>query len=340
MLDSALEHYRRQQRISAAGLVAARRARNKGPLEVARVVTAFQVVAARDAAASVPQMLDEQGVVDDPVGNVAVAALAGVASDGRSLDSLFDQAKTDYQFGLMVATQLQDAARGAAGVAIASRNRVGYVRMLNPPSCSRCAVLAGKWFGWNAGFQRHPRCDCRHIPSLEVDKYDHLFSGDKYFHSLPSAEELAAKHPDLTVKMRQQAGLYSQEDIFTKAGAKAIRDGADVTQVVNARRGMAPAQLFGRDVLITREGITRRGSMAARRLAPGTATTSPTRAARLREELQRAHRQARPPDARNDLPRSRGPRRRAAAAEALRLHHLISPAPHGAGPIPHGSNDE
>jgi hypothetical protein len=131
--------------------------------------------------------------------------------------------------------------------------------MLNPPSCSRCAVLAGKWFGWNAGFQRHPRCDCRHIPSLEVDKYDHLFSGDKYFHSLPSAEELAAKHPDLTVKMRQQAGLYSQEDIFTQAGAKAIRDGADVTQVVNARRGMAPAQLFGRDVLITREGITRRG---------------------------------------------------------------------------------
>lgn len=238
MLASAREHYRRQQRITAAGLVAARKVQNAGPFEVAKVVTAFQILAIRDAVASIGDMLDEQSVTDPPVGAVAVTSLAGVASDGRPLDTLFEQATNAGQFGMMVATQLQDAARGAAGVSVASRNRVGYVRMLNPPSCSRCAVLAGKWFGWNQGFQRHPRCDCRHIPSLEVDKYDHLFSPDKYFHSLDAAE---------------------QDRIFTKAGAQAVRDGADVTQVVNVRRSMEPAQLFGRDVLITREGITKRG---------------------------------------------------------------------------------
>ena len=63
--------------------------------------------------------------------------------------------------------------------------------------------------------------------------------------------------------MRRQAGLYSQEDIFTAAGAKAIRDGADINQVVNARRGMSTAQIAGRDVLVTSEGTTSRGFAGA-----------------------------------------------------------------------------
>lgn len=53
-------------------------------------------------------------------------------------------------------TAIADAARMAAGVDVASRRQVGYVRMLNPPSCSRCAILAGRWYRWNAGFARHP----------------------------------------------------------------------------------------------------------------------------------------------------------------------------------------
>ena len=36
--------------------------------------------------------------------------------------------------------------------------------------------------------------------------------------------------------------FYTQEDIFTGAGAKVIRAGADPVQVVNARRGMVTAQ--------------------------------------------------------------------------------------------------
>lgn len=238
MLASALEHYRRQQRITTAGLVAARKVQRKGPLEVAKVVTAFQILAARDAESSVREMLDEQSIDDPAAGSVQIVALAGVASDGRPLDTLFDQAKNDFQFGLMVATQLQDAARGAAGVSIASRKHVGYVRMLNPPSCSRCAILAGKYYHFNEGFQRHPKCDCRHIPTTENLAGDLTTNPDAYFRSLSPAQ---------------------QDQIFTKAGAQAIRDGADMSQVVNARRGMQTAQVYGREVKITTEGMTTRG---------------------------------------------------------------------------------
>ena len=44
-----------------------------------------------------------------------------------------------------------------------------------------------------------------------------------------------------------------QNRVFAKAGARAIRDGADIFQVVNARRHMAYRGAF------TNEGITRFG---------------------------------------------------------------------------------
>ena len=117
----------------------------------------------------------------------------------------------------MVATQLQDAARIAAGLGIVSRPNVGgYARMLVPPSCSRCAVLAGKFFKWNTGFQRHPRCDCRHIPSTEAFSGDLMSDPRAYFNSLTADDQAAT---------------------FGKANAAAIREGSDIGQVVNAYRG-------------------------------------------------------------------------------------------------------
>lgn len=56
-----------------------------------------------------------------------------------------------------------------------------------------------------------------------------------------------------------------QDRVFTRAGAEAIRAGADISQVVNARRGMQSASAFGREVLVTTEGTTVRGQ-AGRRL--------------------------------------------------------------------------
>lgn len=275
MLDSATEHYARQQRLTAAALLALRRERG-GALAKARIIAAFQLLAARDAATAVPLMLEEQDIDAPPVGQINAAAVAGVAQDGRPLDTLVDYglSQPPTWFDLMAASQVQDAARSAAGLSIATRPRVnGWVRMMNPPSCARCAVLAGKFFRWNQGFQRHPKCDCRHIPAQEADYSDVRLSGDKWFHELPSASELNAKYPDLTVKMRNEAGLYSQEDIFTKAGARAVRDGADLSQVVNARRGMDTIAYGNRTAVITREGVTSRGvagkSLGGLRKIPG-----------------------------------------------------------------------
>jgi len=32
-------------------------------------------------------------------------------------------------------------------------------------ACSRCAILAGRFYAFNAGFQRHRHCGCQHVPS-------------------------------------------------------------------------------------------------------------------------------------------------------------------------------
>jgi hypothetical protein len=56
-----------------------------------------------------------------------------------------------------------------------------------------------------------------------------------------------------------------QDEVFGAGDAEAIRLGADMNQVVNARRGMQTASLFGRDVRVTTEGTTTRG-LAGQRL--------------------------------------------------------------------------
>lgn len=189
------------------------------------------------------------------------AALAGVASDGRMLRSLlYAPAPTmkarialgtppavaalmaGRQLAMIVGTQVSDAGRVGDGVSIATRENVGYVRELRSPSCSRCVVLAGKWFKWNKGFQRHPRCDCFHRPSSREESVSSdraKFDERAYFASLSEKQ---------------------QDQVFTRAGAQAIRDGADMNQVVNARRGMTEAG--------TLEGTTRRG-FAGQRMAAG-----------------------------------------------------------------------
>lgn len=142
-------------------------------------------------------------------------------------------------------TFVSDSARQAASVDIATRPGVGYVRMLNPPSCDSCAILAGRFYRWNAGFLRHPRCDCIHRPSSSVEaaKSEGLI-GDpyEYFNGLSKAD---------------------QNRIFGQYKAQAIRDGGDIYRVQNSWRG--------RDGLYTAEGTSRRGfasSLNGQRLTP------------------------------------------------------------------------
>lgn len=265
MLRSAVDHYRLQQRITAQGVAEARKAAKKGPSAVAAVVAAYQLAAARAGAASVPAMLAEQGVQDPATGSVATTALAGVTSAGFPLEAYFSAIEDVTGLGLAVATQIQDAGRNAEAVSIASRAEVGWVRMLNLPSCSRCIMLAGAWYKWNQGFLRHPRCDCRHVPATEAGARGLTTNPYDAFDSLT----------------REQ-----QDKIFTQAGAEAIRMGSDIGQVVNARRGMSysgesrttkriiggeeftvnvrrrsaqATKLHGREALLTTEGTTKSG---------------------------------------------------------------------------------
>lgn len=266
--------------------------------QVLRSVVAGQLAGAQYADGYVTAALDEQNVDAPAEAVVQPTAFAGIASDGRPLDTLLDQPRIDAKtsigqgqapaqaltsageaLSLLAVTMVQDAARAAVGAAITARPRCsGYVRMLTPPSCARCAALAGKRYKWNEGFKRHPRCDCRHIPAHEDVAGDPRTDSRLYFESLPTDEVLRAAHPDMTRKQLRAAGLYSQEDVFTRAGAQAIRDGADLNQVVNARRGMSTAvdaagrqrparvDVYGQQLLVTNEGTTRRG-LAGGRLA-------------------------------------------------------------------------
>jgi hypothetical protein len=269
----ATRHYRRQVALGrriAAELGLVWRTRDLADLDgwwlsvaprLFALLAGAQLLAAQQADTYVDEALEVQDIDPSADGHVAAAAFAGIASDGRPLEGLLYEpvirVKEAISRGatptraasigrlsldLIARTQIADAGRAADGAAVVARKQVGgYVRMLSPPSCSRCTILAGRWYRWNAGFTRHPRCDCRHIPTSE-DRGDDLRTDPKaYFDSLDRDE---------------------QDRIFTAAGAQAIRDGADMGQIVNARRGMRTASIGGRDVLITSEGTTKRGYAA------------------------------------------------------------------------------
>jgi hypothetical protein len=255
-----------------------------------RLVATSQTMAAASASTYAGDVAEAYDLNGAAAGRLLPSAFAGVASDGGALADLLEQpavaalralgrgqtparAMTAGALALdmVVRTQLADAGRVADGVAVTIRPQLtGYVRMLVGNTCSRCLILAGRRYEWNAGFRRHFRCDCRHVPVAEDVPGDLLTDPRKAFEAMPTAE---------------------QDKIFTKAGAQAIRDGADMSQVVNARRGAAgltPAgaritadeakllrngrdvgrlerqSVFGRDLFVTTEGTTTRGVAGAR----------------------------------------------------------------------------
>jgi multimeric flavodoxin WrbA len=151
---------------------------------------------------------------------------AGLPPEEAMLGGLADMAR-------YTSTAIADTARSADQVSMtANRNCVAYVRVVQLPACARCIVLAGQMYRYSEGFLRHPNCDCQTLPLREEE-----------WPSVPSPARLFAG-------MSQQ----QQRRVFTVAGAEAIRAGADLGQVVNARRGMLRP-----GASTTTEGITRRG---------------------------------------------------------------------------------
>ena len=207
------------------------------------VVTDAQKGAAVNGTSYVAASLDQLGGVVAPQATVATQAFAGYASDGRSLTSLLEGAKVYAKtsqsltaagswLDMVVHTQVQDAARQAAGVDIVTRRGVAYIRAVNPPCCQRCAVLAGRSESSLTAFKRHPRCDCFHVPHRAGEAYP-------------------------------EGVGFAPEDVkdLTQAQRKAIEDGADMQQVINSHRANARSS----NRLYTTEGTTKRG-VAGKRL--------------------------------------------------------------------------
>lgn len=157
---------------------------------------------------------------------VALAAIARGVQERQAL------AAGSAALDLTVRTTVADTARAADTVGMVTRPAVtSYIRVVESGACDRCLILAGREYGVSTGFLRHPRCQC----GMEPVTREHR----------PTPQDPRAVFDRMSPE--QQAKR------FGKAGAAAIRDGADLAQVVNARRGMQPAGA-------TTEGTTRRGA--------------------------------------------------------------------------------
>lgn len=293
-IDVALAHQRRRQvTANSAVLSALKLWRLVNPQELdagwsaiaprmVEVVSAAQVTAARQATAYMGSVDRFYGLSSDV--ELVPEAFGGVTLDGRELGpAMFGAVTTTKEFtksagatrafeagsaylASLVAAAVQDMGRQADNTLAVGKTYTRYVRVVNPGACSRCAILAGK-SSYKVAFKRHPRCRCTAWPipvgGSSTPPEGLYESPEDYFGSLSKVE---------------------QDRVFTKAGAEAIRNGADPIKVVNARRGAlttaAPnvrARLYPTtigvrsdgsllQVYATQEGTTARGVFGRREL--------------------------------------------------------------------------
>ncbi|MCP3800330.1 hypothetical protein NLX83_13785 [Allokutzneria sp. A3M-2-11 16] len=227
-----------------------------GPLLV-EIVAAGQRAAASYAARAVKVVAADGAPVAQKPAELVPAAFAGLAVDGRSLLSLLWLAVDTVVRGLVAGVapseahaaglhrllrfasgEVADTARVAMHAAMAADDRiVGYERVVVLPACGRCVILAGRVYRWSEGFDRHPQCDCGMQPLTAEQWRDR-----------PRRDAPRELFEAMTPAQRKKA--------FTKGGLKAIEAGADIAQVVNARRSMYKIGKF----TATRDGTTVRGN--------------------------------------------------------------------------------
>lgn len=266
-VDEVAENYYMQQATTA--LTAARTAESiwrsrtgsaldltDWPLLLARLMDVITRGQMTNAAAATPYLVAMGKVQDFTVPDAVDAAAFTTPSDvsAQMLSRIPDRARiltlagaptnvidmsTTSMVTRTVGNLVAGSGRSAASAQIAATPAIqGYVRKLHLPSCKRCAVLAGATYRWNAGFKRHPGCDCTHTPISEAL---HDFRDDMTVDS------------DAAIHAGQVTGL-------SKADHEAITvHGADSNQVINASRGMHTETVFGHRVKTTTEGTTKRG---------------------------------------------------------------------------------
>lgn len=272
MLQAATDQYRDQQALSvaAASNVGRQWSRMGDDFDASwdrvkpRVLSTLEGARADAVGVAVgytAAVLAETNQIDSPVGELDPAAFLSSAPDGRSMSTLLDEAvittKVAVSRGASAVEALQvgrrwltmtsltvmaDTRREVYSADIVQRPDItGYVRMLNPPSCRRCVILAGRWYRWNTGFQRHPRCDCMHIPGRENVVGDERTDPYATFRGMSEQQ---------------------QDKVFGRSEARAIRDGADIYRVVNvSQRGLATAagaRRYGAPSRLTVDDIYRR----------------------------------------------------------------------------------
>lgn len=182
-----------------------------------QVLALYQIAQAQIAEQGTAVMLSQQGI---DIEAEALLDSTAFTTDEETFGKMLEEVETDWRFEQIVASLAQDAGRSAQSVSIAARPRIGHARMLTPPSCSRCAVLAGRVYRYSTGFLRHPGCDCTMIPT-----------------SLANAD-ITQDPVDL-----MERGLVTG---LSRADQQAIRDGADFNQVVNVRNSAAGVSESGR----------------------------------------------------------------------------------------------
>lgn len=208
------------------------RARGRGLAEMAAVLVRYQMIAAVLAEAATGRMLEDQpGRTPEPD---AVLNPPGFTTQPDTFERLVAdiEAEQEREFQRLVTSLVQESARAAQQVAVTARDGVHHVRHLTLPSCSRCAVLAGRVYRYSEGFQRHPGCDCTMTP-------------------------VTVASPDLTYDPVELA-RSGQVTGLSRADLRAIDQGADFNQVVNVRSSKAGLTESGR-VLARRGRLTPQG---------------------------------------------------------------------------------
>jgi hypothetical protein len=226
-----------------------------------QVVTAVQEAQQESASLAplyIAGTLLAAGTVSAPLALLVASAFGGLAANGLVLDALMDFAFGYYRraraadvpetearaLGLAklltyVSTETNDTARLALHVgAVVEPDIAGYERVVTLPACGRCILLSGRLYRYSTGFLRHPRCDCsmRPVTSEQWREGGTSRSAPALFDGMTRAQ---------------------QDKAFGKGEAAAIRAGADIGRVVNARRAGQVYVAGGFE--FTREAITTRG---------------------------------------------------------------------------------
>ena len=228
-MPPTLSSARRNYNLSA--LIARRAVQEARRGGAVQAIITHQFANARTSQAAVVEMLAEQNI-NAPAD--AALNLAGFTTDAAVIRDALEQVEFDWQFERLVGSLVQDAGRAAESVSVASRPQIGHVRAINPPCCSRCAILAGRFYRWSDGFKRHPGCDCTMIPTTVASPL--------------------RQSPEQLVRDGLVTGL-------SKADMSALNDGADLGRLVNVRStkaGLSEAgQTLRRGNRLTPAGIYR-----------------------------------------------------------------------------------